>query len=334
MEPQEKKRFTAQQARALKLALDAIMLILLVLMFKKQIISMQFHEIGGLALIGLFVIHHVVNVRWIGSATKRFFRKGTPGMVRARYLVDALLLVAFLTVGVTGVLINKTLFEIHVAGNARTLHYFSSAVAILLMGVHLGLHADYIFGKLFRAGANKLAKVATAVVLALLVAFGGYSLFTTQFMRYLAAPMQAAAFSHGTFKPNGAPALDGSSGERPTDISELPEFAGDDVFQSGQGGNGGAQPPQGDWNGSFGGGQGQFPGGGSERGEGAGAGLGEGGSTSAALLIAQYVSIIALFGAMTVGVVKLAGKRKRPKSDETAIVATVIDEPTNLLPQE
>ena len=324
MESQEKKRLTAQQSRALKLALDAIMLILLVLMYKKPVISMQFHEIGGLALIGLFVIHHIVNARWIGSATKRFFRKGTPGMVRARFIVDALLLVAFLTVGVTGVLINKTLFEIHVAGNAQTLHYFSSAIAILLMGVHLGLHADYIFGKLFRASANKLAKVATALLLACLVAFGGYSLTTTQFVRFLAAPVQAAAFSHGTFKPNGAPALDGSSEDRPTDISQLPEFAG----------GGAAQPPQGDANGSFDGGQGQRRGDGQGRGEGAGAGLGEGGSTSAALLIAQYVSIIALFGAMTVGVVKLAGKRKRPKSNETAIVAAVIDEPTAQPPQE
>ena len=324
MEAQEKRRLTAGQTRALKLVLDAIMLVLLVLMYKKQVISLSFHEIGGLTLIGLFVIHHLVNARWIGSATKRFFRKGTPGMVRARYLVDALLLVTFLTVGVTGILINKTLFEIHVAGNAKTLHYFASALAIILMGVHLGLHADYIFGKLFRAGANKLAKLTTAVALACLVAFGGYSLFTTQFVRFLAAPVQAAAFSHGTFKPSGAPALDGSSEDRPTDISELPGFAGSDA----------AQPPQGDANGSFSGGQDQRRGEGQERGEGTGAGQSEGGSASAALLIAQYVSIIALFGAVTVGVVKLTGKRKRPKSDETAIVAAVIDEPTNLPPQE
>ena len=167
-------------------------------------------------------------------------------------------------------------------------------------------------------------KIATAIVLACLVAFGGYSLFTTQFVRFLAAPVQAAAFSHGTFKPNGAPALDGSSEDRPTDISQLPEFAGDDV----------AQPPQGDANGSFSGGQGQQPIEGQGRGEGAGAGQGEGGSTCAALLIAQYVSIIALFGAVTVGIVKLAGKRKHPKPDETAIVAAVIDEPKIQPPQE
>ena len=334
METQEKKRLTADQTRALKLVFDVIMLILLVLMYKKQVISMSFHEIGGLALIGLFIIHHLVNARWIGSATMRFFRKGTPGRVRARYLVDALLLVAFLTIGITGILINKTLFAIHVAGNAKTLHSFASAIAIILMGVHLGLHADYIFGKLFRKGANRIAKLATAVLLALLVAFGGYSLFTTQFVRYLAAPIQAAEFSRGKFTPSGAPALDGSSEDRPSDISELPEFAGDDVFQSGQGDSSDAQPPQNDGSGSFSGEQGQRRGEGQGRGESAGAGQGEGGSTSAALLIAQYVSIIALFGAVTVGIVKLAGKRKRPTASESAIVAAVIDEPTAQPPQE
>ncbi len=323
METQKKKHLTAGQKRGLKLALDAIMLVLLVLMYKKQVISLSFHEIGGLALIGLFVIHHLVNARWIGSATMRFFRKGTPGMVRARYLVDALLLVAFLTIGVTGVLINKTLFEIHVAGNAQTLHYFASAIAIILMGVHLGLHADYIFGKLLRKGANKLAKAALAVALACLVAFGGYSLVTTQFVRFLAAPIQAAEFAHGTFKPNGAPALDGSSGDRPTDISKLPELAGD-----------AAQPPQGDADASFGGGPSQRPGGGQGRGEGAGASQNDGDSSNAALLIAQYVSIIALFGAVTVGIVKLAGKRKRPKTHETAILAAVSDTPDTKSPQE
>ena len=327
MEPREKKQLAAQQSRALKLALDAVMLILLVLMYKKQVISMSFHEIGGLALIGLFVIHHLLNARWIGAVTKRLFAKATPGMVRARYIVDVLLLIAFLTVGVTGILINKTLFAIHAAGNAKTLHYFASAIAILLMGVHLGLHADYIFGKLFRKGANRIAKLATAIVLALLVAFGGYSLFTTQFVSYLAAPIQAAAFSHGTFQPNGAPALDGSSEDRPTDISELPEFAGDDVFQSGQGGNGGAQPPQGDGSTGLGGRGGQGQGGGFGGGEGAGGGHREGGSTSAALLIAQYVGIIALFGAATYGMIKLIGRKKKPEPDETAIVAAVIEEP-------
>jgi hypothetical protein len=301
MESSQKKPLTAGQTRALKLALDAIMLVLLVLMYKKQVISLSFHEIGGLALIGLFVIHHLLNARWIAATTRKLFSKSTPGMVRARAIVDALLLVSFLTVGITGILINKTLFVIHVEGNAKTLHYFSSALSVILMGVHLGLHADYLFGKVFKKAANKIAKIATAVVLAALVAFGGYSLTTTQFVSFLTAPLQAEEFSRGAFQPSGDAALDGGLGAHPRDISELPEVSGDSA----------SQPPQ-DGESSFSGGvHGNGQGRGEGRGEGAGRGQGEGNATGAALLIAQYVSIITLFGAVTYGVVKLTGKRKR-----------------------
>ena len=285
-------------ARVLKLILDAVMLILLVLMYKKQVISLEFHEIGGLALIGLFLIHHLFNAERIGAVTRRLFAKGTPGLVRARYIVNALLLVAFLTVGVTGVLISKVVFSLHVAGNFQMLHYFASALAVILMGVHLGLHADYIFGKLLRKDANRIAKIALCVVLAVMIAFGGYSLFTTSFVRYLAAPLQTASRMHGVPVPSGDIALDGSNAERPTDLSELPEFSGES----------GAQPPQnGEGNAFHGGGQ-NF---GGERG-------GEGGSSSAAALIAQYVSIIALFGAATYGVLWLTGQRKPQKPDSSS----------------
>jgi len=310
MEVSEKKHLSAGATRALKLTLDAIMLVLLVLMYRKQVISLQFHEIGGLALIGLFVIHNLVNGRWIAATTKKLFCKSTPAMVRARYIVDALLLVAFLTVGITGVLINKTLFSIHVAGNAKTLHYFSAALAVVLMGVHLGLHADYIFSKVFRRGANKVAKAALCVVLAAMVALGGYSLVTTQFVSFLTAPMRTAQFSHGDFQPSGDIALDGSSGELPSDLSQMPELSGDNATQPPQSGDSATadgqdgirqfSPPDGA--------------------EGVREGGGEGSASSAALQIAQYVSMITLFGAATHGVIKLAGKRKKTPEEETVVV--------------
>jgi len=282
-------------ARILKLVLDAVMLILLVLMYKKQVISMEFHEIGGLALIGLFVIHHLVNAKWIGAVTRRLFSKKTPGLVRARYIVDALLLVAFLAVGVTGVLISKVVFSLHVMGNFKTLHYFASALAIVLMGVHLGLHADYIFGKLLRKGANRIAKIALCAVLAVMIAFGGYSLFTTSFVRYLAAPLQMTVAMQGVPVPSGDIALDGSNAERPSDLSELPEFSGEsgDFPNDRQNLDGGEHDS-------------------------------EDGSSSAAALIAQYVSIITLFGAVTYGVLRLTGRR-RQRVQDSAVPQTLPD---------
>ncbi len=325
-----KKRLSAKQARVLKLALDAVMLVLLVLMYKKQVISMAFHEIGGLALIGLFVIHHLVNAKWIGATTKRLFAKTTPWLVRTRYIVDALLLVAFLAIGITGIFISKEVFSLHVEGNFKTLHYFASAMAIILTGVHLGLHADYILGKLIKKGATKIAKIAVSVVVALMVAFGGYSIATSSFVSFLAAPLQTTSLTHGEPMPSGDIALDGSS-ERPADLSELPEFSTENGTQPSsedsstqpsssdnnnaqppQSDSSSAQPPQGDDSGTFGGDGGMGQGNGSGNGEGRGEG---GGSTNAALLIAQYVSIITLFAAATYGIVKLCGKQKKSVVD-------------------
>ena len=309
-----KTTLDASKKRVLKLVLDAIMLILLVLMYRKQAVSMAFHEIGGLALIGLFVIHHLVNGRWIAAATKRFFSKATSGFVRACYLVNALLLLAFLAVGVTGVLISKVVFSLHVAGNFKTLHYFSSALAVILMGVHLGLHADYIFGKLFKKGANRIAKAAVAVVLACLIAFGGYSLTTTNFVSYLAAPLQANNFAHGEFQPSGDIALDGDGGQRPMDLSELPD-AGTSTNPAGPTQPGGDTAAEDAQNAPHGGGGQAFPSGGNHGGEGFGGGENEGGGetgslTAALLLIAQYVSIITLFAAVTYPIQKLLRKKR------------------------
>ena len=305
MESQNNPHFTANHRRLLKLILDVIMLVLLVLMYRKQVISLSFHEIGGLALIGLFLIHHLANAKWIRAATRKLFCKGTSGLVRARYIVDALLLLAFLAVGVTGVLISKVVFSFHVQGNFRTMHYFASALAIILMGVHLGLHVDYIFGKILRKGASRVAKAVLCVVLAAMIAFGGYSLFTTSFLRFLAAPLQAASMSHSAFRPGNDIALDGSSGERPSDLSELPELSSESGVQPSQDGADGAGQSSG----------GKDRGNGQRSGEERDGDQGEGGSGGSAMLIAQYVSIITLFGAATYGILKLTGKRKRCQPD-------------------
>lgn len=316
-----KSGLTAKRKRALKLIFDAVMLLLLVLMYRKQAVGLEFHEIGGLVLIGMVALHLLFNGRWIGAATKRLFSKSTGGRARACYIVDALLLLALLTVGVTGALISKVVFSFHAAGNFKTLHYFSAALTILLLGVHLGLHADYIFGKLLKKGANKLAKAALAVVLAAAVLFGGYSLFASSFVSFLTAPIQAASFSRGTFSPSGDIALDGSDEQqRPMDLSELPDAGTESNMPvpspSGDGTQDGSLPSAPDGSGHSGGhGDSQ----GLENGSGQGNGNGSGGGSvsGALLLIAQYVGITALFAALTYAIAKLVRRKPRGAAKES-----------------
>lgn len=58
-----------------KLFLDLILLVLLALMYQKKVISMGFHEIGGLALLGLFLLHKALNWQWSRAVTAGIFHR-------------------------------------------------------------------------------------------------------------------------------------------------------------------------------------------------------------------------------------------------------------------
>ena len=61
-----------------KLLLDICMLSLLVLRYQKRVISMRFHEIGGLILLALFLLHNALNWKWIKAVSARIFQRSLP----------------------------------------------------------------------------------------------------------------------------------------------------------------------------------------------------------------------------------------------------------------
>lgn len=126
-----------------KLLLDLALLVLLSLMYRKNAISMRFHELGGLALCGLFLIHKALNRKWICSVTAGIIQR--KAKLNVRWVVDVLLLVSMTAVLVTGLLISKTL-PTAIAGTRglQIWHYFFSAASLALSGIHLGLHGAYL----------------------------------------------------------------------------------------------------------------------------------------------------------------------------------------------
>ncbi len=96
---------------AVKVILDVIMISLLLLMYQKKVISLTFHEIGGLSLFGLFLIHNLLNRKWIANVTGRLFERALPVKTRLLYWLDVLLLLSFTAVAISGVLISEELFH-------------------------------------------------------------------------------------------------------------------------------------------------------------------------------------------------------------------------------
>ncbi len=182
----------------LKILLDVVLLGLLLLMYQKQVISMSFHEIGGLALLGLFLVHLLINRRWIASVTRRLFSKKIPARTRIGYLIDVLLVAAFALVGVSGILISKQLFSFHGGYAWKTIHYTAAAAALILMGVHLALHWRFVLHTMKKIVPipAKIAKPLGMVLAACIFLFGVYSMTSTSFLSWLAMPLgtQGAGF--------------------------------------------------------------------------------------------------------------------------------------------
>lgn len=211
----------------IKITLDIIMTLLLLLMYGKNVISIRFHEVGGLVLFGLFFIHKGLNRKWIVGVGKRLTDKALPARTRLGYIVDALLLVTMSFIIVSGIMISKTIF----AGTAergmfwRPGHLFASAVAVILLGVHLGLHWSFISNMLSRPLMLKLPKAAirplSIMCLSALLIYGGYNITASSFARWLTIPV--SAMGAGESEIRGGLPQDGhgaDKGARPEGIKD------------------------------------------------------------------------------------------------------------------
>jgi hypothetical protein len=197
-----------------KFLLDILLFALLALLYNKRALGMTFHEIGGLALYGLFVIHKILNWRWIRSITAGLFSRRVPARQKVLWVLDFLLFASFTFVIVTGILISKVVFPSS-GGEARfkTAHYAVSALALALAGVHLGLHAGWIgrrLGVLKRLPAVLRRTLAVVLSVAVL-AFGVAQIVSTSFLTWIGG-LGSASFT-GTVPAQGDEAVFGDGAE-------------------------------------------------------------------------------------------------------------------------
>lgn len=177
----------------LKISLDAVMAALLVLLANSHAISLVFHEIAGLFLFGLFIIHCLLNRKWVISITANFFSKSIAPRVRFGYIVDLLLLVSFVLIIISGISTSQVLFPsmAQVKDSPwRSVHHFCAALSLILVGIHLGLHWNFVTGMFKKAIRipQKLAKPLGLGLLLIILVFGSYSSVTSGFTSWLAEP--------------------------------------------------------------------------------------------------------------------------------------------------
>lgn len=183
-----------------KLIFDLCMFITLMILYKKNIISLDFHEIAGLVVLGAMLIHVLINGGWVKAVTGKIFQKGFSTKQKVNWIVDFLELITVIGLIVTSLLINKRTFP--AIGNHKELnpyHFFFAAVLLVLVGIHVGLHFSFIKNSI--GGVKKSSVVSRIIFIIAGVISGGfgiYSICTTGFLRWIKAPfISMANMQHG-----------------------------------------------------------------------------------------------------------------------------------------
>ncbi|MDD3214702.1 MAG: DUF4405 domain-containing protein [Eubacteriales bacterium] len=179
-----------------KLLLDLVMAVLLALMYNKRVLGLEFHEIGGLALCGLFIIHKLLNWKWIRAVTTGLFSRRVPVRQKLYWVLDILLLASFAFVLISGIKISKVVFPSSSAeARFKIVHYATAAFALALSGIHVGLHMNCIGQQLkFLRKLPVILRRVTAVVFSIgILVFGSYQLTSTAFLNWIGNLSMVAA---------------------------------------------------------------------------------------------------------------------------------------------
>ena len=136
------------------LAIDAVALVAYLVAANPALTGIGVHEWLGLGILVVFLVHCIVHVDWVGSAIVGF-GNATWG-TRGNLALDALILVAFMVVTVSGLCVSGAVLPamgLYSEGYFfwDPLHAISAKVLLALLLVHVVVHWKWFFA-LIRKG--------------------------------------------------------------------------------------------------------------------------------------------------------------------------------------
>ncbi len=122
-----------------------------------------YHELSGLAFVGLLVFHHALNARWLRAELQR--------RDRLPLALDAALLICVAGVAASGMAMAQHVRILQAEGlahTARTAHACLTYAGLMLVSLHVGLHVPHGWLKSLSVGR-------CALLVATVLAGGAYA---------------------------------------------------------------------------------------------------------------------------------------------------------------
>lgn len=181
-----------------RMVLDMAMMILIPFLMAYSLVGEAVHEGMGIVMAFLFLLHHVLNIRWYQNLTRgRWSALRIWGTV-----INGLLMVVMIALPVSGIMMARHIFNFPAISSgismARQIHLLASHWGFLLMGLHLGFHWNMVMGMVKKATGvvkkSKLSKAVLRLFALLLSLYGIYAFVQLQYGSYLFLQNQFAFF--------------------------------------------------------------------------------------------------------------------------------------------
>jgi hypothetical protein len=148
-----KKEFTMETLPGIKrnltkFAVDLAIFVGFLLALDPRATGIAVHEWLALAAAAAIVVHLLLSWNWIVGVTRRFFKQ-TAWRARVNYMLNWLLFIDGVLIMLSGLLISRVVlpaFGIQLGEDRfwRTLHSLSADWSVLILGLHVALHWDWI----------------------------------------------------------------------------------------------------------------------------------------------------------------------------------------------
>jgi hypothetical protein len=152
---------------------DIAMTVILPLLMAYSLIGEQTHEILGVCMFALFIVHHVINRKWWSS----LFRGKYNAQRILGTVVNLLLAVFMILQPASGILMSKyVLKSITIKGTAatmRTIHMTLAYWGFAFMSFHLGLHVKNVTGGIVK----KMNRTVAWILRILFIVIAGYGCY-------------------------------------------------------------------------------------------------------------------------------------------------------------
>lgn len=161
----------------IKIGIDFLMTALLLLLMAYQVVGETLHEWLGAAMLVLFLVHNILNIKWYKNLFKGKYK---PVRILGTVLNFAVL-ATILSLAYSGIVMSRHVFAFLPIDRgmalARVMHLSGSYWGFVLMSLHLGLHWGMITRMLRKLTGGKKLPVLVWILRLFAAAIAAYGAF-------------------------------------------------------------------------------------------------------------------------------------------------------------